>query len=106
MSISSRRMLRSRSPPSPACSATTRTSTTSCSAPSLVSPPAHGTLTLGQDGAFAYVPAPEYSGADAFTYVTIDAHGLSSGVATVSLDIEAVNDLPEVHADAYEVDED
>ena len=34
----------------------------------LVSPASHGSLTLAADGSFTYSPAPNYNGADSFSY--------------------------------------
>jgi hypothetical protein len=53
---------------------------------SLVSGPAHGSLTLNPDGSFTYVPAAGYVGADAFTYAASDGL-LSSAPATVFLSV-------------------
>ncbi|WP_165065984.1 Ig-like domain-containing protein [Paludisphaera rhizosphaerae] len=50
----------------------------------LVTPPAHGSLTLNSDGSFTYTPAAGWSGADAFTYKVGDGE-LQSAAATVQL---------------------
>jgi hypothetical protein len=50
----------------------------------LVTPTAHGTVTLRADGGFTYVPAPGYFGNDAFTYVAHDGL-LDSSPATVAI---------------------
>ena len=57
--------------------------------------PTHGTLSggLGADGSFSYVPAADYNGPDAFTYHASDGQA-SSGVATVTLTVNPVNDAP------------
>ena len=52
----------------------------------LVSPAAHGTLTLRSDGGFTYAPAPGYFGADTFTYVAHDGL-LDSAPATVLIQV-------------------
>jgi hypothetical protein len=54
----------------------------------LVSGPAHGTLTLYATGAFAYTPAAGYVGSDSFVYRTTDALGAST-TATVHLNVLA-----------------
>ena len=54
---------------------------------SVVSPPGHGTLNFVASGGFTYTPSPGFAGADAFTYRTQSAIGLSSGVATVALTV-------------------
>jgi hypothetical protein len=38
----------------------------------LLTPPAHGTVTLETNGAFTYTPAPDFSGTDRFTYALSD----------------------------------
>ena len=60
---------------------------------SLVSGPAHGTLTLNADGSFTYTPAANYNGADSFTYKANDGTA-DSTVATVAITVAAVNDAP------------
>jgi VCBS repeat-containing protein len=60
----------------------------------LVDGPAHGTLAFNADGSFSYMPAPNYNGADSFTYTTSDGHGGVSAPATVQLNVAAVNDAP------------
>ncbi len=39
---------------------------------SLVSGPAHGTLTLNSNGSFSYTPTTTYFGSDSFTYKACD----------------------------------
>ena len=72
----------------------------------LVSGPTHGQLTLSTvDGSFSYVPALNYNGPDSFTYRATDG-ALQSGVATVTLTILAVNDIPIAGADSGTTAED
>lgn len=59
--------------------------------------PSHGSLALGTDGSFVYAPAPDFTGADSFTYRLSD--GIDSSVATVSLDV--ANDAPVATDDEY-----
>ena len=67
-----------------------------------VTQPTHGTVTINPDGSITYVPDPEYSGADSFTYTVCEVTGTpSSGTAeglcdtaTVTIDVEFVNDPP------------
>jgi len=61
--------------------------------PSVLSLPAHGSLTFSNNGSFVYTPAPNYNGSDAFTYQVSDGQD-QSGVATVNLTITPVNDPP------------
>ncbi|WP_374663339.1 tandem-95 repeat protein [Ramlibacter sp.] len=72
---------------------------------SIVSGPAHGTLTLNADGTFSYRPEADYFGADSFTYRAGDGE-LESGVATVSIDVTPVNDAPVLANQAQAVPED
>lgn len=59
----------------------------------IVTPPAHGTLTLDTNGSFTYKPAPDYNGPDSFTYEAVDTHGAADN-ATVSLTVYAIPDAP------------
>jgi VCBS repeat-containing protein len=67
--------------------------------------PAHGTVTLNEDGSFSYTPDANYHGSDSFTYKASDGTA-SSNTATVSLTIKSVNDAPVAADDAYETNED
>ena len=71
----------------------------------LVTPPAHGTITLSTNGSFVYVPVANYNGADSFTYVATDGSSNSAPVA-VTLDVTGVNDAPVAVNDAYTTGED
>jgi VCBS repeat-containing protein len=68
----------------------------------LVSGPSHGTLTLDTDGSFTYAPAANYNGPDSFAYRANDGT-TSSNQATVSINVNAVNDAPTVVSDGYAV---
>src|SRR4029077_13045546 len=73
----------------------------------LVSGPAHGTLSLNQaTGAFTYTPSANFWGSDSFTYKARDSRGAESGVATVSLTVNEVNDAPVAADDAATTNED
>ncbi len=52
------------------------------------SDPAHGSLTLNQDGSFSYTPANGFSGTDSFTYKANDGAN-DSNVATVTITVGA-----------------
>jgi hypothetical protein len=52
----------------------------------VVTQPSHGSLSLGADGGFIYVPQSGFSGADTFTFDATDGV-LKSGAATVTLDV-------------------
>jgi hypothetical protein len=52
----------------------------------VVAPPAHGSLTLRDDGSFTYSPASPYLGSDSFTYRATDLAG-NYADATVALNV-------------------
>ena len=58
-----------------------------------VTDPANGTLTLNPDGSFLYTPNANFNGVDTFTYQANDGTG-DSNVATVTITVTAVNDVP------------
>ncbi len=61
----------------------------------VVSSPAHGTITVdASSGEITYRPAADFNGSDSFTYVVKDDSDATSNIATVSLTITAVNDAP------------
>ena len=64
-----------------------------------VSGPSHGTLVLKADGSFSYTPNANYNGSDCFTYKASDGT-LDSNVATVSINVSAVNEVPTVEVAA------
>jgi VCBS repeat-containing protein len=72
---------------------------------SVVSEPLHGSLTLNADGSFDYIPAQDYHGVDGFSYVLNDGTA-TSNVATVTIQVGAVNDAPFGKADDFATDED
>jgi len=55
--------------------------------------PTHGTVDISSGGSFLYTPAPDYNGADSFTFVVNDGTE-DSLPATVSISVTAVNDAP------------
>jgi hypothetical protein len=63
---------------------------------SITTAPTHGTLT-GAAPTLIYTPSLNYNGADSFTFRASDGSA-SSNVATVSLSIAPVNDVPVAHA--------
>ena len=73
--------------------------------PSLVSGPAHGTLTLNADGSFTYTPAPTTTAPTASPTRPTTARA-DSNTATVTITVNAVNDAPVAGDDSYSTDED
>lgn len=65
----------------------------------------HGTLDLGADGAFAYVPDTGYVGDDAFVYRAFDGTQWSEATQVLIV-VRPVNDVPTAVEDAYDLDED
>jgi len=59
----------------------------------LVAGPSSGALSLAADGSFIYTPAVDFNGSDSFTYRASDGT-LQSDLATVSITVNPVNDLP------------
>jgi VCBS repeat-containing protein len=66
----------------------------------LVDDVTHGTLILNSDGSFTYDPDPDYYGTDSFTYQAYDGEDYSN-TATVTIDVEGVNDPPTAVDDSY-----
>ena len=73
---------------------------------SLVASPSFGTLSLGDSGAFLYVPEADFIGEDTFVYQAIDTAGGTSDPVTVTITVTSVNDAPIVSDDAYDALED
>jgi VCBS repeat-containing protein len=73
--------------------------------PSVVTGPAHGTLTANPDGTFTYTPDANYHGADSFTYKANDGT-VDSNTATVNITVNSVNDAPVAANDPYTTAED
>ena len=59
----------------------------------LVGGPAHGTLTLTNNGGFTYAPATNYIGTDSFAYKATDGQSTSS-VATVTITLTSASYIP------------
>src|SRR5205823_10118583 len=55
-----------------------------------------GSLALNADGSFTYTPNVNFNGTDSFTYQAKDAAGALSNVATVTITVNTVNDLPTI----------
>ncbi len=70
-----------------------------------VTPAGNGTVTLNDDGSVAYVPNPNFSGTDTFSYTISDDNG-SHASAAVALTVRPANDAPIAVDDAVTTDED
>ncbi len=71
----------------------------------LVSGPAHGSLTLNDDGSFSYAPNADFNGSDSFSYRANDG-ALDSTLSTVALTVTPVNDAPDAANDSASTNED
>ena len=69
----------------------------------LVTSVKNGTLTLSGDGSFNYVHDGSETTGDSFTYKANDGKADSNNVATVTITVTPVNDLPVAVNDAYTV---
>ncbi len=72
---------------------------------SVVTNPAHGTLTFNNDGTYTYMPEADYNGTDSFNYQLCDIDGDCSP-ATVTITIGSINDLPLTTDDSNITNED
>ncbi len=70
-----------------------------------VTAPTNGTTTDNGDGTITYTPATGYSGSDSFTYQVCDTDG-QCDTATVTVDIQDVNDPPIAVDDSATTNED
>jgi hypothetical protein len=66
----------------------------------LVATPAHGQVMLHADGSFTYTPEAHFNGTVTFTYKANDG-ALDSNIATVSITVNAVNNVPVAQNDGY-----
>jgi len=64
--------------------------------------PLNGTVVSNSDGTVTYTPNQDYNGTDQFSYTVNDTTGLTSGAATVSVSVAAINDAPIANADSYD----
>ena len=71
----------------------------------LVQDVAHGTLVFNSDGSYTYTPTAHFHGTDSFTYQANDGTA-DSGVVTVTITVDAVNDAPVAADDSASVNED
>jgi cysteine-rich repeat protein len=70
-----------------------------------ITQPAHGAATISDPHHVVYTPAPNFHGADGFTYTIADPSG-AQATAAVVIDVVSVNDAPIANDDAASLDED
>ncbi|MBF2026024.1 MAG: tandem-95 repeat protein [Oscillatoriales cyanobacterium C42_A2020_001] len=71
---------------------------------SVITNPANAlTFTLSSNGSFSYVPTPNFSGVDTFTYVAVDALGARSQTATATVSVAPVNDAPVANNNTFSI---
>lgn len=71
---------------------------------SLADTVSHGNLTFYENGSFVYTPNPDFYGIDTFMYQAYDGMNYSS-LATVTLNVENVNDAPIAYNDSFATNE-
>ncbi|MBG6130678.1 hypothetical protein IWQ47_002154 [Aquimarina sp. EL_43] len=64
----------------------------------------NGTPTNPTDDSIIYTPSPDFNGTDTFTYQITDANG-DTDIATVTITVNPVNDLPNAVDDSISIDE-
>lgn len=72
----------------------------------LVSGAANGTLTLNSNGSFTYTPNLGFVGQDTFTYRARDSLGADGNVATVTINVQDINDAPVAAGNSYSTPQD
>ncbi|MFW9884137.1 MAG: Ig-like domain-containing protein, partial [Candidatus Thorarchaeota archaeon] len=71
----------------------------------VVTVPSHGSGSIGADGSFSYTPDADWYGTDGMTYQVFDGTDYS-GIVTVTITVDPVNDAPVGVDDEYTIDED
>lgn len=71
----------------------------------LVNNVTHGSLTLGANGQFIYVPVTNFYGSDSFSYYPHDG-SIGGNTVTVTINVTPINDPPVARNDSYIVAED
>ncbi|MGH7927982.1 MAG: tandem-95 repeat protein, partial [Candidatus Binatia bacterium] len=95
-----------RSVPTPGVLANDSLDPSATSTAILVSGPKRAfSFTLNDDGSFAYIPAPDFSGFDSFTYRVFDGAKYGN-VAMVNVEVVAVNDSPDTQGQSVMTNED
>ncbi len=72
----------------------------------IVVPPAHGVAAVEPDGLISYQPSADFFGTDSIQYTVEDNNGVSSIPATVTIEVQTVNDPPVARDDVVSVPRD
>ncbi len=72
----------------------------------IASGPSNGSILNNGDGTVTYTPNANFNGSDIYTYTVQDSDGATSNVATVTITVGSVNDLPIANDDLVLTDED
>lgn len=67
--------------------------------------PSNGTVVINTDGTFSYTPNVNFNGVDVFTYQIVSPEGLAAQ-ASVSIEVNPINDAPIATRDSFEIDGD
>jgi autotransporter-associated beta strand protein/VCBS repeat-containing protein len=76
---------------------------------SLLTGPLHGSMTLNSNGSFVYIPDANWNGIEVMTYRAWDGGyllGSASNIATITINVTALPDLPIANNDSYTLLED
>ena len=67
--------------------------------------PSNGTVIVNSDGTYTYTPDADFNGDDSFTIIVSDGNG-GKDTATVTITVNAVNDVPVANDETKTTDED
>ena len=77
------------------------------SSTSVVTAPSNGATSINtNNGVITYTPSVNFNGPDSFTYQVSDSQDGTSNIATVSINVESVNDAPVMVNDIQTINED
>jgi VCBS repeat-containing protein len=73
----------------------------------IISPPSHGTVIVGLNKSFTYIPQLNYNGSDSFSFSFRVYDGTSySNIGLVSINVNPVNDMPVAQSISFNLNED
>ena len=71
----------------------------------IISPPSHGTVIVGLNKSFTYIPQLNYNGSDSFSFRVYDGTSYSN-IGLVSINVNPVNDMPVAQSISFNLNED